>query len=84
MDCKLYVRKVRVSPSVYIGHAKALEHSNAKYPIRRAVCKTFIVSNGVMNFTQENLFTGQMPTRLVVGFVDNDAFNGTYGKTIQL
>ena len=47
MDCKLYVRKVRVSPSVYIGHAKALEHSNAKYPIRRAVCKTFIVSNGL-------------------------------------
>lgn len=80
IDCKLFVRKIKLSPSVFVAHARALEQSNAKYPVRRVVCKTFTVSTGNLNFTQENLFSGQLPTRIVVGFVDNDAFNGTYAK----
>ena len=78
--CKLYVRKVKLTPSVFVAHAKALEHGNAKYPIHRVVCKTFTVPTGNLNCTQENLFTGQLPTRLVLGCVDNDAFNGNYRK----
>jgi len=53
---------------------------NAKYPLRRVVCKTFTIPGGNMNFTQEKLFSGQLPTRLVLGCVDNDAFNGVHDK----
>ena len=35
-----------------------------------------------LDHTQENIFTGQQPTRSVVGCVDNDAFNGRYRKTL--
>ena len=77
-ECKLYVRKVKLSPAVFVAHAKALEVGNAKYPIRRIVCKTFTVPQGNLNFTQENVFSGQLPTRLVIGCVDNAAFNGSY------
>ena len=80
LDCKLYVRKVKISPSVFIAHNKALEGGNAKYPIRRAVCKTYTIPTGNLDHTQENLFTGQLPTRIVIGCVDNDAFNGRYVK----
>ena len=80
LDCKLYVRKVKISPSVFIAHNKALEGGNAKYPIRRAVCKTYTIPTGNLDHTQENLFTGQLPTRIVIGCVDNDAFNGRYSK----
>lgn len=79
--CKIYVRKVKLSPSVFVAHAKALEVGNAKYPIRRVVCKTFTVPRGNLDFSQENLFTGQLPTRLVLGCVDNDAYNGSYAKS---
>jgi len=79
-DCKLYVRKIKLSPSIFVAHAKALEVGNAKYPIRRVICKTFTVPRGNLDFSQENLFTGQLPTRLVVGCVDNDSFNGSYTK----
>ena len=79
-ECKLLVRKVRVTPSVYIGHAKQLEVENAKYPITRVVCKTFTVSAGNLNIVQESLFSGQLPIRLFIAAVDNDAFNGAYGK----
>ena len=80
LECKLYVRKVKISPSVFIAHNKALEVGNAKYPIRRAVCKTYTIPAGNLNHTQENLFTGQLPTRIVIGCVDNDSFNGRYAK----
>lgn len=79
-ECKLYARKIKLSPSVFVAHAKALETSNAKYPLRRVICKTFTVPRGNLDCSQENLFSGQLPTRIVLGCVDNDAFNGTYEK----
>ena len=35
-DAALYVRKVKLSPSVQLGHIKALEHGTAKFPVKRA------------------------------------------------
>ena len=80
LECKLYIRKVKLSPSVFLAHAKALEAGNVKFPIRRGVCKTFTIPRGNLDATQECLFSGQLPTRLVIGCVDNDAFNGSYTK----
>jgi len=67
---------VKVVPSVFIAHAKALERSNAKYPLRRVIVKTFTVSAGNLQFCNENLFSGEIPSRLVIGLVENSAFNG--------
>ena len=80
LECKMFVRKVRISNSVYIAHAEQLQVQNAKFPINRVICKTFTVSQGNLNFVQESLFSGQMPTRLIIGFVENDSFNGAYDK----
>ena len=79
-ECKLIVRKIRLSPSIFVAHAKALEMGNAKYPIRRAICKTFTVPRGNLDANQENLFSGQLPTRIVIGCVDNNSFNGAFHK----
>jgi hypothetical protein len=80
LECKLYVKKVKLSPSVFLAHAKALERGNVKFPIRRAICKTFTIPRGNLDATQESLFSGQLPTRIVIGCVDNDSFNGSYAK----
>lgn len=73
----LLVRKVRVSPSVALGHAKALEIAPAKYPIRRVVCKSFTSGSGVSDIIQEKLYSGQLPVRIVIGLVDNAGFHGS-------
>ena len=78
VDCKLHVRKVRLSPSVFVAHAKALEKGNAKYPIKRTICKTFTIPAGNLDASQESLFSGQLPTRIVIGCVQNRGFNGAY------
>ena len=72
----LFVRKVKLSPSVVLAHAKALEYTTAKYPISRVVCKTLTIPTQLMDVNHQKLFSGQIPTRIVVGMVHNDAFNG--------
>lgn len=74
----LLVRKVKISPSVYVAHAKTLENGMAKYPIKRVICKTATVPAGVSDHIISKLFSGQLPTRMIIGCVDNRAYNGEY------
>jgi len=76
----MVIRKVKISPSVYIAHAKTMEQGTAKYPIRRVICKSFTIPSGFVNVTQEKLFSGQLPTRIVLACVDNKAFNGDFAR----
>ena len=76
----LFVRKVKLAPSIFLAHAKALENSTAKYPIRRAVCKTVTIPNTFRDINIEKLFSGQLPSRLVIGLVANVAFNGIVNR----
>jgi len=63
-------------PSIFIAQAKALERVTAQYPKRRVVCKSFTIFERYRNVNHEKLFSGQLPTRIVIGLVDNTAFNG--------
>ena len=76
----LHVRKVKVAHAIALAHAKALEYGNAKYPLQQVECKTFSVLAGGRDVAQEKIFTGQLPTLVVVGCVDNYAFNGIFKK----
>jgi hypothetical protein len=80
VDAVLRVRKVCVSPVVALAHVKALEHGNVKYAMNRVECKSFTVPAQHLSITQEQIFSGQLPSRIVIGYVDNDAFNGNYKK----
>ena len=80
-EVTLFVRKVKPNPAVQLAHVKALQHGTAKYPLRRVEVKSFTVPTGNRSITKENLFLGQLPTRMVVGVVDNDAYNGVITKS---
>jgi len=72
----LFVRKVKLMPSVFLAHAKTLERGTAKYPIKRVMCKSFAIPQNYLDVSHEKLFSGQLPTRVVIGLVSNRAFNG--------
>ena len=76
----LYYRRVKVMDSVMAAHEKVLTSTPATYPITRVQCKYFSIPQGMTTVNHENLFRGQMPTRVVVGLVDTGAFNGNWGK----
>ena len=80
IEAKLLVRKVKILPSVQVAIAKALESSTAKYPIKTIITKSYTIPRGALSHTQENVFSGQLPSRLVIGIVNNDSYNGSYAS----
>ncbi|XP_044860314.1 uncharacterized protein F54H12.2-like [Mauremys mutica] len=80
ISASLFVKKVRVAPSVRLGHTEVLLTDNAKYSVGRVGMKVFSIPAGSRVSNQENLFLGQLPKMLVLGFVDNDAFRRSYAK----
>lgn len=79
-EASLLVRRVKLSPTTSLLHAKTLETETAKYPIRRVVTTSFSIPKGQLSFTRESLVIGQIPKRMVIGCVSNTAYNGSYAR----
>ena len=80
MSASLFVKKVAVAPGVRLAHSRALQHANAKYAIDRVALKTFSIPAGTRVCNQENLYIGQIPKFVIVGFVDNEGYTGNYAR----
>ncbi|XP_051780756.1 uncharacterized protein F54H12.2-like [Erpetoichthys calabaricus] len=80
LSASLFVKKVKVSAAVKLGHAHALTNANAKYPMERVNMKVLSMPAGIRVSNQENLFLGQLPKYVVIGMVDNEAFSGDYAR----
>ena len=74
----MMIRKVQVNSVIQAAHAKVLEMGTAKYPITQGEFKTHTVSSGTRSHAEENLYSGQIPKCIVIGFVKNSGINGTY------
>lgn len=77
-DANLFVRKVKINPSILVAHARALSVSTAKYPITRVEVKTVTVGADIQSKSLDNLFLGQLPKRCIIGMVESSAFNGSF------
>lgn len=78
LEASIFVRRVKINPTVLIDHAKKLEVCSAKYPITRVDVKSFTIPSGVLGQSLDNVYLGQMPERIVIGLVSNTAFNGSF------
>lgn len=78
LEAELYVRRVKINPTISLQHTKTLEGGvTAKYPIRRGVVVTFTVPQGNSSFSKESLTQGQLPRRVFLALNTNEAFNGS-------
>ena len=77
LHASLFVWKVKLSPTVFVAHARALQNSTAQYPIKRVTCKAFAIRANYLDMTCKKLISGQLLTRVVISLVDNTAFNGS-------
>ncbi|KAF4528561.1 hypothetical protein B566_EDAN014774 [Ephemera danica] len=76
LDATLYCRKIKLNPSVMLGHNSALQKQEYKIPISRVEMKSATIPSNVQSKTVSNLYLGQMPVRIIVFFVSNTALNG--------
>ena len=78
MRAKLYVRRVRVSPSVIKGHEIGLNKKNAIYPYTRSQVVTYTVATGSHSHFRDNIFSSPLlPKFVVVAMVRSSAFSGS-------
>ena len=71
---------VKVNPGVIIGHAAAMEKSDAIYPYTRVETKSYSISKDSSNVYLDNIFQGNRPSKIVFGFVASKAFNGDHTR----
>ncbi|KAL6420496.1 hypothetical protein ACFW04_013831 [Cataglyphis niger] len=76
LDASLLVKRAKISAGLLLAHARMLSKVTAKYPLTRVEVKTFTIHSGVVAESLDNVMLGQLPKRIIVGFVNNKAFNG--------
>lgn len=76
----LMVKHCEISPHVRESHLKMLQTHNMKFPVRRIEMKFFSRAGGRNDLSEQNLVSGILPRRVIVGLVESEAFNGKLTK----
>jgi len=85
LEARLYVRRVRVEPSVLMGHQLGLNHSNAVYPIRKTKFVVYSLAIGMLSYYKELLFGDTiLPKFVLITFQSNSAYTGAYKENPSL
>ena len=80
-EAVLEVRKVKMATSEQLRLEKVLMTSGAKYPLAHVVTRHFTLAAGASTADVDPLFTGQIPTKVMIGLVNNEAFVGSWTKS---
>ena len=75
----LKVCHVKVSDAVIVAQNEALNLSPALYPYWKSNFKTISIPSGVSTVTSDDIFHGEVPSKLVLAMVKTQAFSGDYG-----
>ncbi len=79
-DASLFLRKVNIADHVFLAHQQTLLRSNAIYPLEYVVMKRYSIPRGNLTGPTDNIFLGQLPIEMIIGFVDEEAVSGSFTK----
>lgn len=77
-DIKLFVCKVKLSDETYLGISEVLKKSSALYPYQKTQVVTKNVPAGSFGDVMEDMFQGKLPSRMIVGMVNSEAYAGHF------
>ena len=76
VNVRLFLAQVRVTPSVYRELMESMKTGIVNYPTVRSEIRTYSHANSERYFECNNPFRNQLPNRVIVGLLRQDAFNG--------
>ena len=76
----LYVKMIKLTPSVLNAINTVLNDKTAQYAITRTTPKVFTVPIGQQSQHIDNAFLGEIPKCTAICMMDNDSYNGNYKK----
>ncbi|XP_057335106.1 uncharacterized protein LOC130673908 [Microplitis mediator] len=59
-EAMLVVRRVKISPSILIAHARTLGQTTAKYPLTKVEVKSFVLSQGILGNTIDDVVVANL------------------------
>jgi hypothetical protein len=77
-DIKLMVCRVTLASETFLGIERTLQNIPVVYPFARTDIRTFNLNEGSYGETFENLYPGEVPSKLIVGMVKSEAFSGHF------
>ena len=77
-SARLLVRTKELSPTIQLAHERMLQTHNIRLPFTKVAMKTLNIPVGVTSIEFDNLYTGQIPDRILVGLLGDDRMNGDY------
>ena len=80
VEATLNVRKVKLTPQRQLAFEQTLVKTPARLPITYTTMKSCSIGTGLTTYNQDGLFTGTLPTLVVLGLVENAAYSGAYDK----
>lgn len=79
-DAIYHACMAEISPAILVGHAAALKEGPALYPYLQSDLKVYSIPMGHYDYTIDNIFSGEIPSDLVVGLVSSKAYTGSFDK----
>uniref|UniRef100_A0A158P4S2 Uncharacterized protein n=1 Tax=Tetranychus urticae TaxID=32264 RepID=A0A158P4S2_TETUR len=73
----LHIKRVKLFPDAALSLLKGLSMSPAKYFVTRNETRCFDIGANISVAAIENIFTGMLPRRIIIGFVNDLAFGGS-------
>ena len=82
VEAKLKVCTVKLDSrvKVSIDNCMSLQSQIALYPLQKSIVRTFRANKGSLQFFENDMFRGKVPTKLVVGMISEEAYHGDYRK----
>ena len=80
VESALKVCQVTVNPALILAHAQLFKTQKAVYNYSRSEIRTFNIAPGSQVFSTDDIFSGKIPSRLIVGIVDAEGYSGSYKK----
>lgn len=75
-----HVCKVTLNEDMLLAQNSAIVKQPAMYPYIRSRVQTYACPTGSYIFREDNLFQFEKPQRVIVGFVDSNAYQGSVAK----
>jgi hypothetical protein len=78
VEVTLIVRMKKLADSLELAHREMVIERNFRLPYTRIQSKTLAITTGIRTYSFENLFSGTLPDRVIIGLVEESAFAGNY------
>lgn len=75
-DCVLSMCHVNINPEVVLAHDKALQIAPAQYNFLQTDFKVFSIAKGQFSFTADNVYLGDVPSKVIAFLVPSEGYNG--------